>query len=302
MTAASAIQHEGGGGHLLCIGLGYTARALARRLSSKGFAVTGTSRTREGTERIEAGGWRALLFADGAAPSLVAAARSATHVLVSAAPGEAGDPVLPALGTALAEASDLRWIGYLSTIGVYGDRGGAWIDEATPPQPGNARSRRRLEAEKAWEDFAARTGRRVEIFRLPGIYGPGRSAIESVRAGTARRIIKPGQVFNRMHVEDIALALEAALAGPARHALYNLCDDEPAPPEDVVAYAAELLGLPQPPAVPFAEAELSPMARSFYAESKRVSNRRMKDVLGVRLRYPSYREGLAAIVRGINGA
>lgn len=282
--------------HLLCFGLGYTARSLARRLSARGFAVTGTSRTAEGAAAIRAEGWRGVVF-DGREPSpaVAAAITEATHVLVSAPPDDDGDPILGTHGPDLARAKHIAWIGYLSTVGVYGDHGGEWVDETTPPRPARGRSHRRMEAELAWNAFAEKTGRRVEVFRLPGIYGPGRSAIDTVRAGTARRIIKPGQVFNRMHVDDIAAALDAAMSGPPRYALYNLSDNEPAPPEDVVAHAAALLGLPPPPAVPFAEAQLSPMARSFYIESKRVSNRRMTEVLGVRLAYPTYRDGLAAI-------
>lgn len=296
MTTAARPDTTPSAGHLLCFGLGYTARALARRLTAKGFAVTGTSRTSEGAAMIAAHGWRGLVF-EGREPSpaVSAAISEATHVLVSAPPDEDGDPVLGTHGPDLARAANIAWIGYLSTVGVYGDHRGCWVDETTPPQPARGRSLRRLEAELSWNAFAEKSGRRVEVFRLPGIYGPGRSAIDTVRAGTARRIIKPGQVFNRMHVEDIAAALDLALSGSPRHALYNLSDNEPAAPEDVVTFAADLLGVPLPPEMPFAEAQLSPMARSFYSESKRVSNRRMTDVLGVRLAYPTYREGLAAI-------
>jgi nucleoside-diphosphate-sugar epimerase len=192
-------------------------------------------------------------------------------------------------------AESVRWVGYLSTIGVYGDAGGAWIDEDTPARPGSARASRRIEAEAAWLDFGKRTGKRVQIFRLGGIYGPGRSAFDDLRAGSARRIIKPGQVFNRIHVGDIANVLVAAVGGRGRHSIYNVVDDEPGPPQDVVAYAAGLLGVPAPPEIPFEKAELSPMGRSFYSENRRVRNARLKEDLGVRLAYPSYREGLAAI-------
>ena len=198
----------------------------------------------------------------------------------------------------LAALPDLAWVGYLSTVGVYGDWQGQWVDETSPTRPTSERSLRRVLAEKAWLGFGSETGRRVEIFRLSGIYGPGRSVIDNLRAGTARRIVKPGQVFNRIHVDDIAQVLAAAIDTPAGHTIYNVSDDEPAPPQDVVAYAAELLGLPIPPDIPFERAGLTGMAASFWAESKRVSNARMKTALGVTLAYPTYREGLRAIMSG----
>lgn len=284
------------GGSLLCLGLGYTARALAADRAARGWSIAGTSRTPGGAAAIAAAGWKGIVWAGGdPTDALAQTIGKASHVLVSTPPETGSDPVLQALSMPLAAAPQLQWIGYLSTIGVYGDCGGAWVDETTEPAPASDRSRRRLAAERDWLAFGQRTGRRVEIFRLPGIYGPGRSAIESVRAGTARRIVRPGQVFNRMHVADIAGALAAALAGPHQYPLYNLTDDEPAPPQDVITFAASLLGVALPPAIPFDAAELSPMAASFYAESKRVSNARMKYALGYQLRYPSYREGLTQI-------
>jgi len=284
------------GSRLLCLGLGYTARALAHRLARRGFAIDGSARTSEGAAAITAVGWQGHVLDGGRqSPRLDAALATASHLLISAPPEAAGDPVLLALGPAIAAAPSLGWIGYLSTVGVYGDHQGAWIDETTMPRDPGPRGQRRLAAEAGWLDLGARSGKRVEIFRLPGIYGPGRSAIDQVLAGTARRIIKPGQVFNRMHVDDIAGALEAALSGPARYQVYNLVDDEPAPPQDVLAFAAMLLGAPVPPAIDFEEARLTPMAASFYAESKRASNRRMKEALGYRPAYPTYREGLRAI-------
>ncbi|MGE0699727.1 MAG: SDR family oxidoreductase [Hyphomicrobiaceae bacterium] len=293
-------EADGRTGTLLCLGLGYTARSLARRLSAAGWRIAGTARSNTGAAAITAEGWQGhVLREDGAAavrsPMLAAALSEATHILVSVPPDGAGDPVLRALGPEIEQARQVAWIGYLSTVGVYGDHGGAWIDESTPPRDPGLRGERRLASESAWLELGARLGKRVAVFRLPGIYGPGRSAVDQLRAGTARRIVKPGQVFNRMHVDDIALALAAAMTTPTPHRIFNLCDDEPAPSEDVVAYAAALLGLAPPPAIPFAEAQLSPMAASFYAQSKRVSNRRMKHELGVRLVYPTYREGLAAI-------
>jgi nucleoside-diphosphate-sugar epimerase len=282
--------------HLLCFGFGFSVRALAARLSPADWLITGTSTSEAGCGRIRAAGHQAVLF-DGSAPSaaVTAALAAATHVVVSAPPGEAGDPVLCHHSDDLRAAPQLKWIGYLSTVGVYGDHGGAWIDEATPANPGSPRSQRRLAAEQAW--LALPTGAQplIGVFRLSGIYGPGRSAIDNLRDGTARRLIKPGQVFNRIHVDDIALVLEAAMARQPATAIYNVTDDEPAPPQDVVAFAAGLLGLPAPPDLPFATAALSPMARSFYSENKRVRNDRVKAELGVTLIHPTYREGMAAI-------
>ena len=282
---------------LLCLGLGYTARALARRSSADGWHIAGTARTPEGAAALSAAGWQGLVL-DGTrrSPELAGVIAEATHVLVSIPPSSEGDPALPGLADDLARAAGLGWIGYLSTVGVYGDHAGGWVDEATPPVNPGVRARRRLEAERQWLQLGDLHQKRVEVFRLPGIYGPGRSAVEALLAGTARRIVKPGQVFNRIHVDDIAAALAIAMTGPPWHKVYNLVDDEPAPPEDVVAFAAELLGVAPPPPIPFAEAELSPMAARFYAESKRVSNRRMRRDLGVSLAYPTYREGLAAIL------
>jgi hypothetical protein len=277
---------------LLCIGLGYTAKVFAARLAPVGWRIIGTAQTAAGAARISGLGYGAVVF-DGAAPSdpLRTALAAATHILVSAPPGASGDPLLRHHADDLAPT--VQWIGYLSTVGVYGDHAGAWVDETTPPRPVSTRSRWRLATERAWRDLAARTGIRVEIFRLAGIYGPGRGPLDAVRQGTARAIVKPGQVFNRIHVDDVANVLAAAIARPFGNAIYNVTDDEPAPPQDVLAYAAGLLGLPAPPLIDFATADLTPMARSFYAECKRVSNGRLKQALGITLAYPTYREGLA---------
>ncbi len=287
--------------HLFCFGLGYSASAVARRAARAGTHITGTSSRADGVARIAAP-WRGLLY-DGRGPGagVADALREATHVLVSPAPDADGDPVLRWHADDLAAAPRLAWIGYLSTVGVYGDHDGAWIDEATGTRPVSERSRRRVLAEQAWLSFAARVPQaRVQVFRLAGIYGPGRSAIDDLREGTARRIIKPGQVFNRIHVDDIAHAVTAAMAGGidgrGRSDIYNVTDDEPAPPQDVVAYAAGLLGLPVPPDIPFERAGLSPMGLSFYGECKRVANRRLKTELVPSLLYPTYREGLRGII------
>jgi nucleoside-diphosphate-sugar epimerase len=288
--------------HLLCIGLGYSAEALAVRLARRGWAVTGTATRPDGVARIERHGFRGVPF-DGTAPSpaLDAAIATATHVVLSVPPDTAGDPVLRCHGPAFAASPRLTTIAYLSTIGVYGDHQGAWIDETTPPRPASERSRRRVAAEQAWLDLAGAHGKTALVFRLAGIYGPGRSQIDGLLDGTARRVVKPGQVFNRIHVADIAGLVEAAFDGTPRHTIYNGADDEPAPPQDVVAFAADLVGVPVPPAIPFEQAELSPMGASFYAESKRARNTRAKDDLGWRPLYPTYREGLTAIVAGARG-
>lgn len=283
--------------HLLCIGLGYTAEALARRARPLGWTIAGTCRTDDGLARIAALGYEAVAF-DGTAPSpaLAAAIAKATHIVVSAGPDAEGDATLRCHAGDLAAASALRWIGYLSTIGVYGNTDGRWIDETAAPNPGSERTRRRVTAEDAWLAFGAAHAVKVQVFRLGGIYGPGRSALDDLRQGTARRIVKPGQVFNRIHVDDIAAVLLAATGGRGTHALYNVTDGAPSPPQDVVAHAAGLLGLPPPPEVAFEDANLSPMGQSFYGENRRVASPRIRDDLGVTLSCPTYREGLAAIL------
>lgn len=283
--------------HLLCFGMGFSARALALHLAGRGWRVTGTSRSAAGAAAIAALGHRSFVF-DGSAPLPEEAYAGVTHVVVSAPPDAAGDPVLRACGSQLvAKARDIQWLAYLSTTGVYGDRAGEWVTEDSPLTPATERGARRLAAETGWLDLHRSHGLPVHLFRLAGIYGPGRNQLLSVLDGTARRIIKAGQVFSRIHVEDIASVLEASIARPHPGRAYNVCDDEPCPPQQVVAHAAELLGLPLPPEVIFEQANLSPMARSFYAESKKVSNRRIKEELGVVLAYPTYREGLAALAR-----
>jgi nucleoside-diphosphate-sugar epimerase len=277
---------------LLTLGHGYSATALAQLLLPLGWRVTGTTRGRADT-LISAGIEPLLWPGTPLAPALA----KASHVLVSIAPGPDGDPVLAAEAAAFAAAAPhLEWVGYLSTTGVYGDHQGGWVDEATPLAPATGRGRARVRAEAEWQALAARCGLPLHIFRLAGIYGPGRGPFEKLRAGTARRILKPGQVFSRIHVDDVAAVLAASIARPNPGAIYNVCDDDPAPPEDVLTHAAALLGLPPPPAVAYDAAEMSPMARSFYAESKRVRNDRIKTALGVRLRYPDYRSGLATVL------
>jgi nucleoside-diphosphate-sugar epimerase len=286
---------------LFCFGLGYSAEALSRRLAPLGWQISGTSRAPDKTAHIASLGYGAHLFDGTTRVEAVASDLSdATHLLISAGPDDQGDPALRCFADDLARATSLRWIGYLSTIGVYGDMGGAWVDEETAPHATSQRAIRRAAAEGQWLKFGQETGKQVQVFRLGGIYGPGRSAIDDLREGTARRIIKPGQVFNRIHVEDIANVLLAATAGRGRHTIYNVTDDEPAPPQDVIVYAADLLGVPPPPELPFETADLSPMARSFYSANRRVSSARMKSDLGLRLSYPTYREGLRSIFQQVS--
>lgn len=264
-------------GVLLSFGHGYSANALEARLA--GWDVIGTHRTRP----VVWPGTDMRPYLD-----------RATHLLISTAPGAAGDPVLSSLRDEIAARADrFAWVGYLSTTGVYGDRGGDWVDEASPLNPATARGQARVEAEAAWAGIA---GLPLHIFRLAGIYGPGRGPFAKLRAGTARRIIKPGQVFSRIHVEDIAATLQASMDRPDPGAIYNVCDDDPQPPEVVIEEAARLLRVPVPDAEPFETAEMTPMARSFYGESKRVCNARIRRELGVDLAYPDFRSGLRAIL------
>jgi nucleoside-diphosphate-sugar epimerase len=273
---------------LLSLGHGYSARALARRLVPQGWRVIGTTRDPAKAETLRVEGVEPLLWP----ADLTAALAEATHILCSAAPDAAGDPFLRAV-PAIAK-STARWVGYLSTTGVYGDHQGGWVDETTPLTPISDRGRQRVLAEEQWRA----TGLPVHVFRLAGIYGPGRGPFEKVRNGTARLIIKPNQVFSRIHVDDIAQVLEASISAPNPGAAYNVCDDNPCPPEEVLRHAARMLGLPDPPAVTFAEVEatMPPMARGFYNESKRVRNNRIKIELGVKLLYPDYPQGLAALL------
>jgi nucleoside-diphosphate-sugar epimerase len=272
---------------LLSLGHGYSASVLARELIAKGWSVIGTTRSEAKCAAMRDTGVEPLLWPCDLGPAL----SRATHILASAAPDGSGDPFLLAARGAIAMAKP-DWVGYLSTTAVYGDHEGAWVDEETPVTPQSARAVARVLAERQWLALALP----VHVFRLAGIYGPGRGPFEKVRDGTARRIIKDGQVFSRIHVEDIAGAIIGSIDHPNPGRIYNVCDDDPARPEDVLAHAATLLGLPEPPSVPYDQADMTPMARSFYGESKRVRNTRLKTELGVVLRYPTYREGLAALL------
>ena len=280
--------------HILFFGFGYCAQYMAPLLAAQGWQISATCRDADKAKRLTDNGITPLML-DGA-PLSPAALDGVSHIVLSAAPDAQGDPALPLLHDALAQNSDaVKWLGYLSTTGVYGDHAGAWIDEDTPPGPLGERGQRRVAAETAWGKLAAAHDLPIHYFRLAGIYGPGRNQLASLKAGTARRIDKAGQVFSRIHVEDIATILLASMNKPQPGRAYSVCDDEPAPPQEVVAYAATLLGLEPPPLIGFDAADLSPMAKSFYDENKRIKNTRIKQELGVTLKYPSYREGLRAL-------
>ncbi len=287
---------------LVIIGFGYSAQAFAAQEGHAFSSITGTVRSVEKAARLGGGRCEVLVF-DGlsASDALCERVAQADAVLVSAPPAE-HDPTLACLGEVLAGAQHLRWIGYLSTVGVYGGHDGEWVDEDTPCRPASRRSIQRLAVEEQWLAFGRDHGKAVHIFRLSGIYGPGRNALVKLRDGTARRLIKPGQVFNRIHVADIAGVLAASLARPDAGRIYNVTDDEPAPPQDIITFAAGLTGIEPPPEIPFDPAELTPMAASFYGENKRVSNHRIKAELGYRFRYPTYREALRDLAADFQAA
>ena len=277
-------------GRLFCFGLGYTGARLARALRASGWQVSGTSRDAGVMRELAADGISGTSLEDAVIPP------GTSHMLCTIPPSEAGDPVILSHAKHIAAVRGIVWLGYLSTTGVYGDRGGETVDESDTPAPGNARSRRRLAAEQAWLDLGRAHGISVQIFRLAGIYGSGRNVLGMVRAGTAKRIDKPGHRFSRVHVDDIVQTLMASMAKPRAEAIYNVCDDEPAEPAAVVSYACELLGVAPPPLEKFDATTLSAMAQSFWAENRGVWNGRIKRELGVTLAYPNYRAGLAALL------
>lgn len=276
---------------LLSFGHGYSARALSRILLPQDWRIIGTTRDEDKAVRMMNEGIEPRIW-PGA--DMIPALNAATHILISAGPDDAGDPVLAQLETEIAaRAGQFEWVGYLSTTGVYGDHNGDWVDEETPLTPATKRGIARVEAEAAWQSIPNLP---LHIFRLAGIYGPGRGPFAKVRNGTARRVIKQGQVFSRTHVADIARILAASIKKPNIGSIYNICDNDPAPPEDVIAYAAELLGMPIPESIDYETADMTPMARSFYAESKKVRNDKIKTELGVDLLYPDYKSGLKALL------
>ena len=275
---------------LLSIGHGYSAQALASLIGLENWHIIGTTRSAKKAKQLSHQGIEPLIWPT---EQLWQALVRADYVLCSVAPDTSGCPVALELGALMHKQTFApKWVGYLSTTGVYGDHQGAWVDEQTPLNPSTVRGRQRLMAESQWQAL----GLNLHIFRLAGIYGPDRGPFSKVREGTARLIIKKNQIFSRIHVEDIAQSLATSMAQPNAGAIYNLCDHAPCPPEDVIAHAAELLGLAHPPKVDYETANMTPMARSFYAESKRVSNKRMTQELGIKLRYPDYKAGLAALL------
>ena len=274
--------------HLLCFGFGFSARKVASQLDRSEWKISATTRGHDGGLSDV----QFIKFGE-------TLPKDVTHLLVSAPPGEQGDPVLLAYGGWIGQQKNIEWSGYLSTTGVYGDRQGDWVDENSPLKPATTRGERRLAAEQGWLSLHEKNAIGLHLFRLAGIYGPGRNQLLSIIDGTAKRVVKEGQVFSRIHVSDIAGVVLASMQRPNPARAYNVCDDEPSPPQEVVAYAAHLLGVVPPPEVRLEKAELSAMAKSFYAESKRVSNSRIKSELGYRLVYPTYREGLQALLKEI---
>jgi len=285
-------------GSLFVFGLGYSAQVLGRQLLAKGWQVAGTSRSPEGCASLATQGFTPFVFSQSVelVPEALTALDAATHVLSSVPPDYTGDPVLNLTDKALREVETAKWFGYLSTTGVYGDWHGAEVTEESERRPTSDRARRRVAAEDRWLDLFHRHHLPVHVFRLAGIYGPQYSVLDDVRAGTAQRIDKPGHFFSRIHVNDIAQVLYASMTHPDPGAIYNLCDDEPAEPAAVVAEACTLLNAPLPPLVPFGQAQLSDMGRSFWCDHKRVSNAKMKQDLPIKLIYPTYREGLRSIL------
>ncbi|GHF15802.1 NAD(P)-dependent oxidoreductase [Kordiimonas sediminis] len=285
MTNTSAQDPQ----HLFIIGPGYSAGYVAALALSAGWLVSATYRSSEKQQQLKDAGLVPVPF--GSMPT----GTPVTHCLVSVPPSVDGDPAYDTYQPLLQQCSDLSWIGYLSSTNVYGNHDGGWVDEETLPTPSLDRGIRRVHAEKDWSEFASSVGSVCHIFRLAGIYGPGRNAITTIQKGRARRVIKEGQLFSRIHVEDIAQTVLAAMTSGAPSTVFNLADDAPAPPQDVILYAANLMGVAPPEEVAFEDADLSPMAKSFYAESKRVRNTKIKEVLNIRLRYPSYEQGLQAL-------
>ena len=282
--------------HLTFLGFGFVAKALTRALDGQNFRLSAIVRTRRADEEARFPQVKFLDWTTGTDPAITAAISGSNHIVSSVPPRKEGDPAMQLLAPLLDELPALKWLALLATTGPYGDRGGAWVDETAKIAPDHIRASLRARQELDWLDLGQKKALPVHIFRLSGIYGPGRSAFDKLRRGSARRIIKRDQVFSRIHVDDIAQTLIASMARPNPGAIYNLADDLPAPPQDVIEFAANLLGLPVPPDEDFATAEISPMARSFYADNRRVANAKIKSELGIRLRYPDYKTGLRAIL------
>ncbi len=283
---------------LLCFGFGYSARFIARELIDKDWQIYGTTRQTDNFSKIELCGAQPILY-DGVnkTKDLLMVLKEVDALLISIAPDSDGDPVLNNLKAYIQPS--VEWIGYLSTVGVYGNWDGEWVDEKSSLRPVSERSLYRVAAENKWLELHHTQSLPIHIFRLSGIYGPGRNPLVKLKNGTSRRIIKPDQVFNRIHVEDISQVVIASMQNKAPGRIYNVTDDEPAPPQDVICYGAELLDLSPPPEIDFETANLTPMARSFYGENKRVKNELIKAELGITLKYPTYREGLGHLAAEI---
>lgn len=283
--------------HLFCFGYGYCCDYLAHDLigSGQGWQISGTTRDRDKRDSLRKRGIKSYIFDIGKPlPDALYILRDATHILISTPPDDEGDPTFTTCAQDILKLPNIEWIGYLSTTGAYGDRAGGLVDETAEIRPSTIRGSRRAKAEKQWLSLFQSHQLPVHVFRLAGIYGPGRSALDSVRAGVARRIDKPGHAFSRIHVEDIVQVLKASMVKPAPGEIYNLCDDEPVPSHIVIDYACQLLGLPSPPLIPFEKADLAPITLSFYADNKRICNNKIKESLGVDLKYKNFRDGLKA--------
>ena len=284
-------------GRLFCFGLGFSSLALAESLLPKGWHVSGTCR---GSDRQDAIKVNSTFLFDGShsTPEVSKAVSSATHLLITIPPQLSGDVVLENFSEEISKASHLQWIGYISSTGVYGDAQGEWVDESSPLRGSTDLNRRRVEAESAWLKLGQDHGLPVMIFRCVCIYGPGRNLLVSVQQGRARRIDKPGLVFSRIHAEDLVQTLTASMKKPQPGEIYNVSDDCPCPPAEAVKYAFDLLGVEPPPLIPYEKADLSPTAKGFYNTNKRISNKKIKEELGVKLCYPDYRSGLKALLKG----
>jgi len=293
------MERDGGAARLFCFGLGYCAR---RAIAALGVEASGATRRAEAAAAWRREGVAAFAVeAPGDREGLAAALAEAETLIVSAPPDDRGDPALAGFARALDAAPRLKRVVYLSSVGVYGDRGGAWVDETSAPAPASPRARRRLAAEEQWRAFAASRGVALEVLRLAGIYGPGRNALVKLAAGEARRIVKPGLALSRIHVDDVAEVARRLIEAGGPGGVWNVADEAPAPPQDVIAFAAALIGVAPPPEENFAAAALSPLARSFYADDRRVSVDKLRRELGYRWLYPTYREGLAALAAAGEG-
>ncbi len=289
-------MHQNSQNKLFCFGYGYSCSWLGQALLEQGnWELAGTTRDRDKKNFMRESGIRSYVFDnEHMIPDPLYMMRDVTHLLISTPPSDEGDPAFLAHAQDIVKLPNLKWVGYLSTTGSYGDRNGEWVDENSVTRPGTRRGSRRLKAEDQWLSLYENYNLPVHVFRLAGIYGPGRSALDSIRSGVARRINKPGHAFSRIHVEDIVQVIMASMSNIAAGEIYNVCDDEPAPSHEVIDYACQLLGIESPPLIDFDKVDMAPITRSFYADNKRVKNDKIKNELGITLKYSNYREGLKA--------